>query len=346
MATIKINNVTVISESGGTTSLILNPGTAPGSPVEGQMYYDTTTKVVSIYNGTSWIGLSNIATGGTITSYPGYIVHTFLTSGTFTPTYAGTVDYLVVAGGGGGGNARGSNWGSAGGAGAGGFRTASGLAVTAQSYTIIIGQGGAGGPDSTSDSAVNGEDSSALGITSTGGGKGGSGNYDGTAGGSGGGGGYNNKAGGAGNYPNTSPSQGYGGGAGTNTQSSGGGGGAGAIGQAGQSTTQGGAGGVGEDEVMGLNAADSYTLLTNANVGHVVSGARYFAGGGGGGTYSAGTGGSGGYGGGGAGGNPPGAGTNATANTGGGGGGASATALPSPTGGAGGSGIVIIRYAV
>jgi len=43
------------------------------------------------------------ATGGTITYYNNYIVHTFTSSGTFTPTSNLTADYLVVAGGGGGG---------------------------------------------------------------------------------------------------------------------------------------------------------------------------------------------------------------------------------------------------
>ena len=57
------------------------------------------------------------------------------------------------------------------------------------------------------------------------------------------------------------------------------------------------AGGVGEDQVMGLNAADSYTLLTAASAGHVVGGARYFSGGGGGAVGTAGTNGAGGSGG-------------------------------------------------
>lgn len=42
-----------------------------------------------------------LSTGGTITTSGNYRIHTFLTSGTFTPSGAGTVEYLVVAGGGG-----------------------------------------------------------------------------------------------------------------------------------------------------------------------------------------------------------------------------------------------------
>ena len=43
------------------------------------------------------------ATGGTITTNGNYKVHSFTSSGTFTVTGTGTVEYLVVGGGGGGG---------------------------------------------------------------------------------------------------------------------------------------------------------------------------------------------------------------------------------------------------
>jgi len=55
------------------------------------------------------------ATGGTITTDGDYKVHSFTSNGTFTPSAAGEVEYLVIAGGGGGG--------SYGGGGAGGYRT-------------------------------------------------------------------------------------------------------------------------------------------------------------------------------------------------------------------------------
>jgi hypothetical protein len=65
------------------------------------------------------------ATGGTVTTYGGYRVHTFTTSGTLTVTTPGPIDYLIVAGGGGGGGSGyvsasqgyGSNWGKNGGSG-------------------------------------------------------------------------------------------------------------------------------------------------------------------------------------------------------------------------------------
>jgi len=99
------------------------------------------------------------ATGGnTIAEDGDYKVHTFTSSGTFTPTlgtdptYGDVTDYLVIAGGAGGGSPYG------GGAGAGGYRnsfnseTSGGggssetlLTVLEQAYTITIGGGGAVG---------------------------------------------------------------------------------------------------------------------------------------------------------------------------------------------------------
>ena len=49
------------------------------------------------------IGPTSNLRGGTITTSGGNTIHTFTTSGTFTPNRDGTVNYLVVGGGGGGG---------------------------------------------------------------------------------------------------------------------------------------------------------------------------------------------------------------------------------------------------
>ena len=71
-------------------------------------------------------------------------------SNSITPTAAApsTVEYLVVAGGGGGGG--GGNRG--GGGGAGGYRTASGFAVsTGSAITVTVGGGGSGGSGTGSD---------------------------------------------------------------------------------------------------------------------------------------------------------------------------------------------------
>jgi hypothetical protein len=275
------------------------------------------------------------ATGGIITSDANYFYHTFLASGTFTPTANLTADYLVVAGGGGGGTDRGAGGGAGGlrstvtNTGGGGSLESAVSLTNGTAYTVTVGAGAAsgtvvGGAARGSNSSISG--SGLTTITSTGGGGGVSadGNQGNQSGGSGGGGaGSGFTAGGAG-----TANQGYAGGNGVYSPPNyggGGGGGAGAVGGNGTTTT-GGAGG------NGVAVAISGSSVT-------------YAGGGGAGTYGGGTGGAGGSGGGGAGrnggtGQVGGAGT---ANTGGGGGGGSGN--PAAAGGAGGSGIVIVRYA-
>lgn len=258
-------------------------------------------------------GAAAKATGGIITSDANYFYHTFLSSGTFTPTTSLTADYLVVAGGGGGGIANFNGNATSGGGGAGGLRstvTATGgggsletpLSLTAQAYTVTIGAGGNGSTAQDSN-GTNGSDSVFSTITSTGGGYGSSrtavgGVLNPSSGGSGGGGALNvNGAAGTAN-------QGYAGGNPTDTNNSGAGGG--------------GAGGVGGNS--GANVAGV------AGVGLTISmdqSITYATGGRGRQT------------------NP----VDGTANRGIGGDGGS-TSSGSPTrGGNGGSGIVIVRYA-
>jgi len=169
--------------------------------------------------------LAYTCVGCTETTSGGNTIVTFTSSGTFTPTGSGTVEYLVIAGGGGGGDID-SNYG--GGGGAGGMRTASGFAVTAQTYTITVGAGGAGSTTNGVD-GTNGNNSIFSTITSTGGGGGGWGSgvsgAVGKVGGSGGGGGGVSKAGGAG-----TSGQGNAGGASNVSGWAGGGGGAGSVG--------------------------------------------------------------------------------------------------------------------
>lgn len=262
------------------------------------------------------------ATGGDSILFDGtYWIHTFTSSGTFTPKKALTCDYLVVAGGG----ASTQGAGGSGGGGAGGLRstvTATGgggslesaLSLAANTgYTVTVGAGGSGG----SGVGTNGSNSVFSTITSTGGGRSGgtNPNQNGASGGSGGGGGEQigvYGTGGAG-----TANQGYAGGnAGSTPYRLGGGGGAGAAGvNGGASSGNGGA---------GVAVSISGSSVT------------YAGGGGGAAASSPGTGGAGG---GGNGGNA-GIGTAGTANTGGGAGG-SYIAL----GVNGGSGIVIVRYA-
>ena len=286
------------------------------------------------YSGT----VASTPTGGTITTHGIYSVHSFTTTGNtnFVVGASANVDALVVAGGGGG-----SSYG--GGGGAGGFRTSATHAVTAQTYVVTVGAGGAGSPNGPSNTVgVSGGNSVFDTITSAGGGYGATGPANGAAGGSGGGSSY--QSGGllgAGNTPSTSPAQGFpGGGPGANggAYASSGGGGAGGAGNNAASTDQADAGGIG--------ATNDYR--TGSNV-------TYGGGGGGGAAYgpsygTSGAGGAGGVGGGGAGSVANSNSTNGTPGTVGLGGGGGGTGYhePStsfPSGGAGGDGIVVIRYA-
>lgn len=272
------------------------------------------------------------ATGGVISYSNGYWIHTFNSTGTFTPNQSLTVDYLVVAGGGGGGGGDTTGGGGGGGGGVrstvtatgGGGSLESAISVTAQAYTVTVGAGGSGGVYPPG-AASNGSDSSFSTVTSTGGGRGGM-NANGSSGGSGGGGGVGtSRTGGAG-----TSNQGYAGG--TGGAGNGGytvaGGGGGAGGAGGNGSTSGGGGG------GGVNVS-----ITGSSVG--------YAGGGGGGSSNinwANPGGGGGSGGGDSIANS--AAGSGTANTGGGGGGESFNTSNGnrQNGGNGGSGIVIVRY--
>jgi len=159
----------------------------PANPQDGYIRYNTTLGAVEIYHTaqsawqTQLVG-SVVASGGTETTAGNYRYHTFTSSGTFTVTTAGEVEYLVIAGGGAGGTQTTGGY-ESGGGGAGGYISST-ATVSAQSYSIVIGAGG---------SNANGANSSALGSTAIGGGRGGNGN--GSSGGSGGGGTYSSSGG-------------------------------------------------------------------------------------------------------------------------------------------------------
>ena len=205
-----------------------------------------------------------VATGGTITTSGDCKIHTFTGDATFAVTCAGSpsnniIAYMVSAGGGGsGGNA--FHIAGGGGGGAGGFRegrcatmtpyTASprvvtGVTASVASFPIVVGGGGQGGKGfgpslPGTPTAGSGSESSALGITSTGGGRGGQPNSSpapltfvkGAPGGSGGGtGGGNSSPAGGGNDPVISPQpQGSPGGVGSTSSQTLGGSGGGATG--------------------------------------------------------------------------------------------------------------------
>jgi len=233
------------------------------------------------------------------------------------------VEYLVVAGGGGGGCV-------GGGAGAGGLLTGIVTVSAGASYTVTIGSGGSGGPNTTQ-AGSNGVASVFGAISTTGGGGGGSNGSttgpsisSGRSGGSGGGVG----SAGIGGYSVGQGTSGQGNAGGNGLivgtgYPSGGGGGAGTVGISGSGTTVSGNGGAG---------------IASAITGSVVT----YAGGGGGGSQG-GTAGTGGVGGGGSGTNSVTTGATGGGNTGGGGGGGGYGGGDG-LGGAGGSGIVVVRY--
>lgn len=280
------------------------------------------------------------AVGGTITTDGSYWYHTFKSSGMFTAQDAiDSADLLVVAGGGGGSSL-------GGGGGAGGLLGFTSQALARNTaFTVTVGSGGAGGPNSGADNrGTTGNDSQFGSLTLIKGGGGGGDSHasyiNGKDGGSGGGaGGYGTGSVGVnGSGGNATSGQGNNGGAGYgvaagNLYRGGGGGGAGAVGATGTASGNGGA---------GSNSYSSWATATNTGV------SGYYAGGGGGGadyrvntTYGAGANG------GGDGGNGSTAPTAGTANSGGGGGsGGYRDSYGQNAGAQGGSGIVIVRYPV
>jgi hypothetical protein len=237
------------------------------------------------------------------------------------PTDGLDVEYLVVAGGGGGGSR------DSGAGGAGGLLTGAGnVTIATGTYNVVVGAGGAAGVGNGS-GAGNGSDSSFLGTTSTGGGRGGQYPPKYAATGGSGGGGHNGAAG-----ANGTAGQGNKGGDGNTPNSSyNGGGGGGAGGEGGDSLSDSVSGG---DGGIGRYFGDKY--------GTSLGDDGWFAGGGGaGGEQGGSTDGTGGKGGGGDGHIT--AADDGQANT-GGGGGSNRNYVTGLVAGNGGSGVVIIRY--
>jgi len=341
-------------------------------------YVNSTKGWVTMENEAKAIGAQDTtfisATGGTILTVGDFKTHVFTGDGCFVVSQgpvgeAPGAEYLVVAGGGGGGGlgtAGGVDVQAAGAGGGGGFRSftalacasplnaCSALTVSATTYPITVGGGGAVDPGNTCGGSP-GSDSVFSTITSAGGGGGGSKNGSGgKPGGSGGSGaGHNppappnNCAPGTGNTPPTSPPQGNNGGSGAShgpcNVGSGGGGGAGAAGTS-STADDGFPGG------DGSYVPDSFFGPTAPSYGQspapLAPNGRYFAGGGGGASSNTpGNPGTGGAGGGGTGAahNPPVSNTAGGTNT-GGGAGADGGPLAGQGKKTGGKGIVVIRY--
>lgn len=258
--------------------------------------------------------------GGTVASDALYYYHAFTGNGTLTISGSNGLvcDYIIVGGGGGGGET------IAGGGGGGGVIYKNDK-LSAGSYAIVVGAGGAGAPNNSTaySTGSNGGASSFNGLTALGGGAGGGYNQNPGDGGSGGGvgGAMANVAWGT-IYQGHTGGQAY-----NNTNGGGGGGGAASSGEAGRSNG-GGTGGSGF----------SSNIWNNNRI-------EFGAGGGGGGrnTPPNALGGSrwAGYGG-----TNGGAGASGGANSGGGGGGGgyADSGGARGAGGSGGSGVVVIRY--
>lgn len=309
---------------------VYKPATNPGTTYIFSQGYNVNCSVVADPQGARIVsrGLAthytssapitgSCGSGGAITESGGNCIHTFTSSGTFTPPSATNVDYLVVAGGGGGG------WSRGGGGGAGGM-TAGTLAIFGDT-SVVVGSGGLGAVGFGK--GATGGDSSFGSIVATGGGGGGaSNNVNGVSGGSGGGGAADGAVGSTGG----TGTAGQGNNGGSNPAgvplAAAGGGGAGAVGS------------VGVGSVAGNGGAGAASSISGSSI--------TYAGGGGGGNEAGGTAGIGGSGGGANGSASTAVPTPAGANTGGGGGGGGRTVSPSVegNGGNGGSGIVIIRY--
>jgi hypothetical protein len=361
MATIKINNVTVISESSGSatienvSAIKLTPTATASAPsgTAGALYFDSDLDTLMEYDGTTWQSLNpnkSLASGGIETTYSGYKVHTFKSSSTFTVTGVAKVcDILIIAGGGGTSD-------MSGGGGAGGYQYLTSQTVAVGNHTITVGAGGTRSLVDTSTHGGKGGDSQFGSLTaSKGGGGAGYEGQSGQTGGSGGGASYTGSGGAVEVAGQGYPGGGYSG-ATTGSISGGGGGGASQAGTTGGATHNGGDGGNGiQNNIDGNN--------------------YWWSGGGGGHCYESSTsyrGGNGGKGGGGGGNVTFGHGAagwgdqngiedaengysnntyeSATGhggrNTGGGGGGGTngGTAPPARWGSKGGSGIVIVRY--
>jgi hypothetical protein len=234
--------------------------------------------------------VNDAPTGGTITSYTynsvNYKVHTFTSNGSFVLSGSRAVDIFVLGGGGAGGGGNASNHGAGGGAG--GLLWRPSKTLSAATYTITVGQGGAWSDGSIN--AVGGNNSifTGSGYTLTGLGGGGGSGTSGTTpssanGGSGGGAGRDagSNAAGQSTQTNSEDSSAYaygnngGTAGGTSCTSAGGGGGTGQAGHNGGYDCQSNRnisgeqseGGDGVNAIQGLDSTAFSHFLWSAQVG-------------------------------------------------------------------------------
>lgn len=191
-ASLNVNGLAAFNTTSAVKIPVGTTGQRPGTPVAGQMRYNSTLDQAEVYSGTEWkaVGGSPFdASGGVITTIDGYKIHTYTVSGTFTPslTKEGKVEVLVVGAGG-----MGATVGNPGGGGGGGGNVVSGVVTIAKNtapMTVVVGSGstGTGGPSSFGPFTANGggPGGSTTGGTSGSGISGGTGNSVGGGGGAG-----------------------------------------------------------------------------------------------------------------------------------------------------------------
>ena len=308
----------------------------------GSLYFTSASSAIFFRGGGAGVANANFTDTETGTFTEGGVDYKYLiftSSGTVTFDTDGIADFLVVGGGGGAGTHR-DAVNTSGGGGAGGCLERLNFYITAGTYTVTIGAGGAGSLYYPWNAIGNDSSVGTL-LQAVGGGGGGVGaGGDNAFNGSG----AHGWAGGSGGGANQSPSAGIGGrgvsGQGTvgGTYNVGGGYGIGAGGGGWGGT--GGPSGVAQPANGGpgdISTIVTSTIATTNSIGEVSGSDVYYGGGGAGKAKNATYDGTGGIGGGGD------VATAGTANTGGGGGGSNTVNV---VGASGGSGVVIVRVAV
>ena len=173
--------------NGGSGVVYISYSSDPAS--EGQIRHNAVTNTVEVNErNTGWSSVDpfqNMASGGDVESFNGYRIHHFTANGSFVPQFSGVVELMVVGGGGGGGSGSGT-----GGGGGGVVYFPEYYVEAGQTYSVIVGTGGAGAPIDTNAEGADGQLSQFGPIVAYGGGGGtGDPGAEGRSGGSGGGGG-------------------------------------------------------------------------------------------------------------------------------------------------------------
>jgi hypothetical protein len=146
-AGLNVNGLAAFNATSAVKIPVGTTGQRPGTPVAGQIRYNSTLDQAEVYSGTEWKAVGGVpfdASGVVITTIDGYKIHTYTVSGTFTPslTKEGKVEVLVVGAGGGGANYNPHGGGGGGGAVVYGVLN---IAKNTSPISVVVGTGGAPG---------------------------------------------------------------------------------------------------------------------------------------------------------------------------------------------------------